>query len=209
MITSEGDAIEYVRSKFGDRAEAKLKELTALLKTENVRQNLVSPATIASVWQRHIADSAQLLEHVPRETPRWIDLGSGAGFPGLVIALCSPNIEVNLVESRKLRIEWLNRAINMLHCSNCTVTGRDVGTIEAASYDVISARAFAPMPRLVELAARFSTPQTLWLLPKGRSASQDIAKLKPYQRSMFHVKPSLTDPDAKIVIGTGMAEIPR
>ena len=89
MIDSEDSARDWLRSlpECDDAAMARLEQLVALLIEENARQNLVSAASLDSVWQRHIADSAQLLPHVPRETSSpWLDLGTGAGFPGLVIA---------------------------------------------------------------------------------------------------------------------------
>ena len=92
-------------------AAERLDLLVRLLAEENQVQNLVSAASLDEVWRRHIADSAQLLTHVPRETGSpWLDLGTGAGFPGLVIAALRPEVEVLLVESRARRIDWLERA---------------------------------------------------------------------------------------------------
>src|SRR5690606_15077387 len=83
----------------------------------------------------------------------------------------------------------------------CNIIDSRLEMVPEFAASVISARAFAPMPRLLELSARFSTERTLWLLPKGRSAAQDLAQLPESTRGMFHVEQSCTDPEAGIVIG--------
>jgi 16S rRNA (guanine527-N7)-methyltransferase len=201
MIGNEAEARAFTASLCDDKAMERLDHLAALLIAENERQNLIARATVASLWQRHFADSAQLLLHVPRETGVWLDLGTGAGFPGLVIAAMRPQWLVRLVESRKRRVEWLESARDALALPHCEVIGERLEKVEGFSAGVISARAFAPMPRVLELAQRFSTKQTLWLLPKGRSATQDLAALPKNRRALFHVEQSLTDPEAGIIIG--------
>lgn len=183
-------------------SEARLNCLVALLAEENQQQNLVSAASLGEVWRRHIADSAQLLTHVSRETGGpWLDLGTGAGFPGLVIAALRPECEVLLVESRKRRVEWLERARIAMGLDRVEVIGSRLELVETRKVRTISARAFAPLPRLVELAVRFSTAETVWLLPKGRSAQQELDELSGWAHK-FHVEQSLTDPDAGVIVGT-------
>lgn len=205
-LASEQSARAYVEGKVDVLAIAKLEQLITRLREENARQNLVANATLADVWQRHIADSVQLLDHVPRETGAWLDLGTGAGFPGLVIALIRPQTTVYLVESRNKRIAWLQEQVAQLDLQNCTVAGRRIEAVETFAAEVISARAFAPLPRLIQLSARFSTASTRWVLPKGRSAAQEVANLPKRFRSLFHVEQSLTDPEAGIIVGTGRLE---
>lgn len=136
----------------------------------------------------------------------WLDLGSGAGLPGLVIAAMRPEISVVLVELRRKRIDWLNRMIDVLDLAQCRVEGRRLELVESFPAKIISARAFAPLPRLVDLSARFSTSGTHWVLPKGRSAAQEIAEMPRRFRKMFHVEQSQTDPEAGIIIGKGRLE---
>ena len=182
----------------------RLDRLAAMLVAENARQNLIAKASEETIWQRHLADSAQLLGHVPRGTAGpWLDLGSGAGFPGLVIAAMRPDLEVVLVESRKKRVDWLIRAAGELGLSGCRVEGKRLEHVESFAATVISARAFAPLVKLLTLSARFSTRDTLWLLPKGRSAVQDLSSLPAATARMFHVEHSVTDAEAGLVIGTG------
>lgn len=204
MIASEAQAIDWVRllPDCDDVAFERLERLVAALTEESGRQNLVSAASLASVWQRHIADSAQLLRHVPRETGSpWLDLGTGAGFPGLVLAALRPETRIVMVESRPLRAAWLEQMRNALGLQQSEVLSQRLELVESSPYCVISARAFAPLDRLLRLSARFSTDDTLWLLPKGRSAQQELQVL-PGWRHMFHVEQSLTDSDAGIVVGT-------
>ena len=183
-------------------ARERLEDLAALLTAENDVQNLVSDASLAELWVRHYADSAQLLAHVPRETSSpWLDLGTGAGFPGLVIAILRPECRVEMVESRSRRIDWLQRVCEALGLENASIYGSRLEAVEAHKVRAISARAFAPLPKLLDLAARFSTEETVWLLPKGRSARQELQDLKGWNH-MFHVEQSLTDTDSGVIVGT-------
>lgn len=183
-------------------AAERLTALVTLLTEENTRQNLVSAASLSEIWRRHIADSAQLLTHVPRETSApWLDLGTGAGFPGLVIAALRPECAVVMVESRGRRIEWLERACAALGLSHVEIAGVRVEVLPKRPFRAISARAFAPLPKLLELSAEFSTSDTVWLLPKGRSARQELAELSGWNH-LFHVEQSLTDPESGVIVGT-------
>ena len=204
MIGDEGSARQYV-ARFADAAALeRLERLGSALAQENERQNLVAKASLDSMWSRHFADSAQLLDHVPRETSGpWLDLGTGAGLPGLVIAALRPEMEVVLVESRKLRVAWLERMIDELGLANCRTEGCRLELVESFPVGVISARAFAPLPKLLRLSARFSTERTHWVLPKGRSAAQEVQELPKTLRNMFHVEQSVTDSEAGIVVGRG------
>lgn len=168
---------------------------------EATRQNLISSATVPNIWTRHIIDCAQLLRHVPRETSTWLDLGSGAGLPGLVCAILARQISFTLVEQRPLRTAWLQRAKDKLNLKNVDVRTANVANAELGKFDVISARAFAPLPKLLQLSAAFSTKDTAWVLPKGRSARQELDDLTNWHHT-FHVEQSVTDPDAGIIVGT-------
>ena len=201
MISGEEEARAFVAARCDGAAMARIERLVAMLAVENTRQNLIAAASLNSVWQRHVADSAQLLDHVPRETTSWIDLGTGAGFPGLVIATMRPKWGLVLVESRRRRVEWLSEAVEALSLPNCAIEGRRLEDVAARPAGVISARAFAPLPKLIALARRFSTSDTLWLLPKGRSAAQEVAELPKSLKTAFHVEQSATDADSGIVVG--------
>ena len=208
-LANEQAARHYVAGLADDAAMERLEALIAALLEENRQQNLISKASEAQIWQRHIADSAQLLHFVPRETSgtsggTWLDLGTGAGFPGLVIAAIEPERDVVLVESRARRVEWLARMVEALELPRVRVEGVRLEMVKSFPARIISARAFAPLPRLLKLSAPFSTKATTYLLPKGRSAAQELQEMPARIRRMFHVEQSLTDAEAGIIIGGPM-----
>ncbi len=206
MISTEEQARAYVATLTDSNGMNRIEQFAALVIAENQQQNLIAKATEPHLWQRHIADSAQLLENVSRETlganagGAWLDLGSGPGFPGVVIAALCPNMPVVLVESRARRVEFLQRVVAALGLTKCTVEGQRLERVTPFAARAISARAFAPLAKLLTLSAPFSTRQTAYVLPKGRSAAQELQDLKPSLRAMFHVKHSLTDPEAGIIV---------
>ncbi|MEP5937672.1 MAG: 16S rRNA (guanine(527)-N(7))-methyltransferase RsmG [Erythrobacter sp.] len=204
-ICDESSARQFVQGFADEDALKRLDLLAQLLIEENSRQNLISKPSQDQMWQRHIADSVQLLKFVPRETCMagegvWLDLGTGAGFPGLVVAAIFPQMLVILVESRKRRVEWLNVAKQEMGLSKCEIDGRRLEVVEPFPARFISARAFAPLPKLLRLSAPFSTAETTFLLPKGRSAAQELQDLPRKCRKLFHVEQSLTDPEAGIIV---------
>ena len=204
ILTSEAQAQAWLTQlpEWDLIAGERLKLLEHMLRQENQRQNLVAATSLDAIWLRHIADSAQLLAHAPRETASpWLDLGTGAGFPGLVIAALRPEHRVVMVESRARRAEWLESARAALDLDHAEVFGGELKQLPTEKYCVISARAFAPLPKLLALSARFSTSDTRWLLPKGRSAAQELSTLSGWQH-VFHVEQSLSDAEAGVIVGT-------
>lgn len=203
MIGSEAEARAFCAERCDADTMVRLERFIALLIEENARQNLISKASIEAVWQRHIADSLQLLDHAPDGAQSWLDLGSGAGMPGLVIAIARPDLRIGLVESRRKRIDWLERVVREFRLERCAIHGERLENVETRDSAVITARAFAPLTRLLSLSSRFSTPDTIWLLPKGRSGAQELAEQPKAIRAMFHVEQSATDAEAGILIGRG------
>ena len=177
----------------------KLDAYAALVAEESARQNLVSASTLEQFWERHILDSAQLVRFEPRPRSSWADVGSGAGLPGIVIA-CLADGPVTLIEPRRLRAEFLHRTCESLRLNATVYTGK-VERLEA-KYDVITARAVASLPRLLEISAHLSTRNTVWALPKGASAERELAEARRTWQGAFHVEQSVTDADSKIVVAT-------
>ena len=202
---TEEEARARIAEQFGPEAVERLSIYADLLRTEAARQNLVSAATLDTMWTRHLVDSAQLLDHAPEMDGTWVDIGTGAGLPGLVVALLC-NVKVVLVEPRRLRVEFLQRAVERLELSSRVAVA--ASKVEALVLDrpaaVISARAVAALPQLLLSAAPIADRQTLWLLPKGRSAHSEVAAARQSWHGSFHVEPSLTDPEAGIVVATGV-----
>lgn len=204
-MMSETAARAWLQTQFDVSRETweRLESFIAYLKREVSSQNLIAASTLESIWSRHIVDSAQLLKLLPEAAPgngKWIDLGSGAGFPGIVVAILSDH-HVTLVESRGRRIDYLQRAIELLDLDNLTLAGMPLERFKTAPYSVISARAFAPLPRLFDLAARFSTDKTNWLLPKGRNAVKEWEEVQAVWAGDFRIEPSVTDADSGILVG--------
>ena len=176
----------------------RIEHFAALLTAENARQNLVSAASLEQIYTRHIVDSAQLWRFAPQATS-WLDLGSGAGLPGLILAMLT-RAPVTLVESRRLCAEWLRRAADTLGLTNVDVEPCRLERLKAFPAGVITARAFAPLPKLFALAHRFSTEDSLWILPKGRSAVEELASVAGTWHGSFHMEPSITDSDSAIIV---------
>lgn len=172
---------------------------TELLRAESARQNLVSAATLDRLWDRHILDSAQLARFEPRGGASWLDIGSGAGLPGIIVALLVEG-PVTLVEPRRLRAEFLERVVGTLGVAGrVRVIPTKVERVTGA-FDVITARAVAPLPKLLEISSHLSTRKSLWVLPKGRSALVELAEAKRSWQGVFHVEPSITDVDSHIIV---------
>jgi 16S rRNA (guanine527-N7)-methyltransferase len=187
----------------------RLEAFVELLRAENGRQNLVSKGSLEAVWSRHILDTAQLVRFAPPDAGAWLDLGTGAGFPGLLVPLFH-SAHVALVESRRRRAEFLRTAASTLRISErVEILCAKLESVPTRPFDVISARAFAPLPKLLDLAERFSTPGTVWILPKGRNAKSELDAARSSWQGDFRLEPSLTDADAQIVIATRVRRTPR
>ena len=203
---TEDQAREWLRANFdvSDEKWDRLETFVEFLRREAASQNLIAASTLGCIWSRHVVDSAQLLKLLPdglEDNASWIDLGSGAGFPGIVAAILS-DYQLTLVESRNRRIDYLQRTIEMLDMeSRITLAGVSLERLETAPFSIISARAFAPLPRLFELAARFSTDKTNWLLPKGRNAVKEWEEVQSVWAGNFRIEPSVTDADSGILVG--------
>lgn len=204
----EHAAKAWLHEQLGASAEtlARLEHYVDFLRTENRRQNLVSAFTLDDVWSRHIVDSAQVVQHAP-DAETWLDIGTGAGFPGLIIAALHP-AAVTMVESRSLRVDFLKRAAGILQLPNRTTIICDrVERLAPRTHDVISARACAPLHRLLDLGIRFAAPETRWVLPKGRNATAELAAVQGSWQGMFHVERSLTDPESGIIVATHVRRV--
>jgi 16S rRNA (guanine527-N7)-methyltransferase len=182
----------------GDR----LRRFVALVLDEADRQNLISASSREHIWARHIVDSAQLLALLPPDAAGeglWADLGTGAGFPGMVVACLRP-APTRLIELRPLRAAFLERASAELGLAHVKVNAVKVEKVElSAPARIISARAYAPLDKLLGHAHHLSDEETVWLLPKGRNGEKELAIARRDWQAVFHVEQSFTDPDSVIV----------
>ena len=179
----------------------KLEAYVGLLREGARRQNLISASTLDQIWERHIFDSAQLLRFEPHAGASWADVGSGAGLPGVVIA-CVVEGPVVLIEPRKLRAEFLHKCCEALRINASVFAGR--AERAEGRFDVITARAVANLGDVLRISQHLSTIKTVWALPKGRSAADELVEAQRAWQGMFHVEQSVTDADSRIVVATGV-----
>ena len=177
-----------------------LERYVAILLSAMDEQNLIAESTRPHIWARHIVDSAQLLL-LARDAGEgeWVDLGSGAGLPGIVVA-CLSDRPVLMIETRRKRIDFLNEVIAQLDLRHARVFGGRVESAAPMHAAVISARAYAPLPKLFASALHLSDKNSLWVLPKGRNAQNELEAARPAWKGMFHVEPSVTDADSAIIV---------
>ena len=200
---TEEEAREWVRSRFDVSRETLLERYADILRDESTRQNLIAASTLDQLWSRHLVDSAQLVPLAEGEGP-WIDIGSGAGLPGIVVAILTDR-EVTLVEPRSKRAEFLRATAQALGLSNVTVAANRIETHKPAKRaQIISARAVAPLYELFAGAAHCTDSSTIWLLPKGRNVESEVEATRGAWQGVFHVEPSITSPDSGIVIARGV-----
>jgi 16S rRNA (guanine527-N7)-methyltransferase len=176
---------------------ARLTTYVGLLRDAAAQQNLVAPSTIETVWDRHILDSAQLLRFAATNGA-WADIGSGAGLPGIVLAILS-NDPITLIEPRRLRADFLAQTAETLGLSNVSVECAKVERVQG-QFDLITARAVAQLDRLLAMAQHLAKGSTLWVLPKGRSAQSELAQAQLNWHCDALVEQSCTDPESQILV---------
>ena len=168
--------------------------------------NLVAPGTLGDIWHRHIADSAQLwsvvaqdLSDSPQKAVDWLDLGSGAGFPGLVIAIMAADhaaLKMHLVESNGRKCAFLADVARQtgvpVEIYNCRIESFELQQC-LNTVSILSARALAPLPRLLELTAPFFSSESQAVFPKGKDADDEIRAAKGHWRFDVKEVPSMTD----------------
>jgi len=181
---------------------ARLEHYVALLTKWNPAINLVAKSTLPDVWSRHILDSAQLFDLCPLQARTWVDLGSGGGFPGLVVAILAsearPDLQVTLVESDQRKATFL-RTVARETGVVAAILGQRSEELAPQSADVLSARAFAPLPLLLSQAFRHLKPGGVAFLPKGAQADSEIAEALATWAFRVQKTPSKTDLRAVIL----------
>jgi 16S rRNA (guanine527-N7)-methyltransferase len=202
---TEHDARTWVRERFGVSRETTLSRYTELLVAEAGQQNLVAASTLEALWARHVVDSAQLVQWAGAGPGIWLDVGSGAGLPGIVIAILTDG-PVVLCEPRARRVEFLNRVVAELDlASRVMVQGSKVETYRPRRpVAVVSARAVAALPVLLQSTVHCTDLSTVWVLPKGRNAHLEVEAARRRWQGTFHVEPSVTEPESGIVIARGV-----
>lgn len=197
---TEDEARAWLVSTFDVSRETldQLEAYAALVRLGQKTQNLVSATTLPTFWSRHIVDSAQLV--LLGQAGSWLDIGSGAGIPGMITAIITGNSTI-LVEPRARRAAFLAETAETLGLTHVQVATSTVQKLVANAVDNITARALAALPAIIEMAAPFAHKGTVWLLPKGKSAQSELASLPHAWQGAWEMRASVTDPDSQILIG--------
>jgi 16S rRNA (guanine527-N7)-methyltransferase len=185
----------------------RLEDYVRLLAAWNKRINLVGRNTIGDVWQRHILDSAQLMAHLPPGTRRLLDLGSGAGLPGLILAILGVP-EVHLVESDRRKAVFLAEAIRLTRVSARLHVSR-AEELPLFSVDVLTARACAHLTDLLALAEPFIGATSICLFHKGKNIAAELTEAAKDWNMLAETLPSVADPSGCILKLEGVSRVDR
>jgi 16S rRNA (guanine527-N7)-methyltransferase len=203
---TEDEARQWVRANFGVSRETLLERFDAILRREAAGQNLIAASTLDSLWTRHLVDSAQLVPLAAGAgRGAWIDVGSGAGLPGLVVGILLDR-PIILVEPRAKRAAFLREAASELGlATRVAVQASRIETYHPINRAaIVSARAVSELARLIASTQHCTDSSTLWLLPKGRNAHSEVEAARLNWQGSFHVEPSITHPDSGIVVAQGI-----
>ena len=187
---------------------ARLDRFVAVLLTWQRRINLIAPSTVSTLWTRHVADALQLVPLAPRARI-WTDLGSGGGFPGLVIACAlmeAAQARVHLIEANGKKAAFLREAVRATGVPAIVHAVRIEDFVENApeQIDVVTARALAPLGRLLQAAYPLLKKGAVGLFPKGQDVAIELTGAAKYWKIQASLIPSRTDPKAKIVMVRGL-----
>jgi len=178
---------------------ARLKAFADILADWNARHNLVAKSTLPDLWRRHFWDSAQLVPLIPPTARSLADLGSGAGFPGLVLAAMLPGLSVTLHEATTKKCAFLSVAAERIGVS-VTIRNARLEDLTPNRFDVVTARALAPLPQLLGYAQDFMAPNGVCLFLKGQNVGAELTEAHKYWNIKASQVPSQTDPSAAILI---------
>lgn len=179
---------------------SQLAAYASLLREWNPKINLVSPTTIPDVELRHIVDSAQVVPHLPKNASSIVDVGAGAGLPGLIISILAPQHQVTLVERDQRKAAFLATAIhNLKLTSHCTVKAQDCTAISPQIADILTCRAFADVSKIIQLTHHILRPDGCWLLLKGKAYDAELKAYGNLSNMTVQTIPSITSTDGVIL----------
>jgi 16S rRNA (guanine527-N7)-methyltransferase len=200
------------RAKVSQKTLGQLQAYADLLVEWSSLHNLVAKSTLPSLWERHMWDSAQLAPLVPAGATTLADLGSGAGFPGLVLAAMLPGVAVTLSEATAKKCAFLRAAADRMGVA-VTIENARMEDLPPCPYDVVTARACAPLPRLLEYAHSFTGPNSVCLFLKGQNVGSELTEAHKYWKMQVSQVASQTDPSGAIVtvreLGSRHANSPK
>src|SRR3954469_15332682 len=197
-------APDAVLSRVSRETRERLNTYAELLRKWQRSINLVGPKTLDDLWNRHFTDSAQLLPLIPPTARILVDFGSGAGFPGLVLAILGVG-QAHLIESDQRKATFL-REVARATGTPVTVHAKRIEQVAPFPADVVSARALAPLSDLLGFAAPFLHPDSLCLFPKGQMAEDELTAASMTWNINVDRIQSVTDPSATIL---RLSQVPR
>jgi len=188
----------------------RLEVYAEILRKWQPRINLVGSKTLQQLWNRHFADSAQIVNHIPDDAVTLADLGSGAGFPGLVVKALRPAIDVTLIEADTRKAAFLTQAAAAMSLP-VTVLPRRIEdtakTLNFTGYSVITARALAPLPELLTLAHPFANDRSLFLFLKGQNVESELLSAAKYWTMDVQQIASQTHQDGRLLKITRLCRV--
>ena len=187
-----------------------LQQFADLVRKWTPKINLISPATIPELWERHIVDSAQIYRFAPESYKKWVDIGSGGGFPGIVMAIIAktqqPDASFVLIESDQRKATFLRTAARELNL-RVTVLAERIENAAVQGADVVSARALSTLSTLLPLIERHINSDGQAILHKGKKAGEEIADARQNWRFDLEEFSSLTDLGGQILIVKGISRV--
>ncbi|MEZ5777090.1 MAG: 16S rRNA (guanine(527)-N(7))-methyltransferase RsmG [Paracoccaceae bacterium] len=188
----------------------RLQVFDRLLRKWNRTINLVSAATVDAAWSRHFLDSAQIFDIAAKTSGTWLDMGSGAGFPGVIVAILAeelaPDLNVTMIESDQRKAAFLSAVLRETGTRATVIAGR-IEAAEPQGADVVSARALAPLDRLLGYASRHLTSGGTAIFPKGANHAEEIRRALEFWRFSYEKWQSRTDPASVILTIGGIARV--
>lgn len=186
---------------FGDRLD-EARQFAAMLAGDGVERGLIGPREVDRLWERHLVNCALLADAIPAGTHTVADVGSGAGLPGIVLALCRPDLRITLVETMQRRVTWLEEVADVLGLAVEVVRARAEDLHGRRTFDVVTARAVAALDKLARWTLPLVAEDGVLLAMKGSSAPQEIEKATKVLRR-------LGGEDARVTqYGTGEVPLP-
>lgn len=183
----------------------KLQQYDALLVKWQKKINLVGPNTMADRWRRHFLDSAQLITLIPENAKILVDMGSGAGFPGLVLAIMS-GLEFHMIESDLRKCLFMREVVRTTGI-NVTVHNKRLEKVEGIKADVVSARALASLSKLLDYANPFLKDDSICIFPKGKRIEEELTELKYVWHIKEHQLTSKSDDEGTILVIRGIEDV--
>ena len=185
----------------------KLERYAALLTEWNAKFNLVADSTLPQIWRRHFLDSAQLMNFVPKGARTFADLGSGAGFPGIVLGILGAQ-KIYLIESTGKKAEFLRTVVSALDI-NAEILKTRIEDLKNFSVDIVTARALKPLPELLALAKPLMRKTSMAILLKGQHVDVELTESTKYWRFDCETFPSLSDSSGRILAIRNLERQPK